>query len=130
MIRERKLGKSHPDTALAMNNLANCHSDCAAALKERGEYAAALANYAEAESNLLTAMAIWEAAHGATGVEVASACSNLGHMYSRQAEVLSLSPLYLSSLSLSSFFVSFLSLSLAERALRSARTAATATARG
>jgi tetratricopeptide (TPR) repeat protein len=72
LIREQQLGKTHPDTALSLNNLASLYS-------EQGKYV-------EAEQMYQRALGIEEQQLGKTHPDTASSLNNLGILYYRQGK--------------------------------------------
>ena len=67
-IREKSLGKEHPDYAASLVNISNCYSS--------------LGDYTTAIKNLSQAMAIYEREYGTDSPDYASCLNNIGGCYS------------------------------------------------
>jgi CHAT domain-containing protein/Flp pilus assembly protein TadD len=85
-IREKALGRDHPDVAQSLNNLALLY-------KNQGRYA-------EAEPLYQRSLAIWEKALGRDHPDVATALNNLAVLYDNQGRYADAEPLYQRSLAI------------------------------
>ncbi len=85
-IREKVLGKEHPDVATSLNNLAELY-------REQG-------NYEKAEALYLRALAIFEKVHGKEHPLVATSLNNLALLYLAQGSYQKAEPLYLRALAI------------------------------
>jgi tetratricopeptide (TPR) repeat protein len=86
VIREKSLGKDHPDVAGSLNNLALLYY-------KQGKYAAA-------ESLYKKSLVIWEATLNKNHPDVATGLNNLAVLYCKQGKYLQAEPLYQQSLAI------------------------------
>ena len=85
-IREKALGKEHPDVATSLNSLANLYTN--------------QGNYEKAEPLYQRSLAIREKALGKEHPDVASSLNNLGELYRNQGNYEKAEPLYQRSLAI------------------------------
>ncbi len=85
-IRERTLGKSHPDYAVSLNNLALLHKD--------------MGNFGKAEELYLEAIEILRKTSGEKNLSYATTLSNLATLYRDFEKYYSAQPLYIDALAL------------------------------
>jgi tetratricopeptide (TPR) repeat protein len=85
-IREKVLGKDHPDVAASLNNLAELY-------RTQGKYD-------QAEPLYSRSLAIFEKALGKDHPDVAISLNNLAALYDRQGKYVQAEPLYLRSLAI------------------------------
>jgi CHAT domain-containing protein/lipopolysaccharide biosynthesis regulator YciM len=85
-IREKVLGKEHPDVAASLNNLAGLYKD--------------IGNYSQAEPLYQRSLAIWEKVLGKEHPLVATSLNNLATLYHAQENYNQAEPLYLRSLAI------------------------------
>ena len=85
-IREKVLGKEHPDVATSLNNLALLYSN--------------QGNYQQAEPLYQRSLAIWEKVLGKEHFSVATSLNNLAELYREQGNYQQAEPLYQRSLAI------------------------------
>jgi tetratricopeptide (TPR) repeat protein len=86
VIREKALGKDHPDVAQSLNNLAELY-------RNQGKYA-------QAEPLYLRALAIYEKVLGKDHPSVTTSLNNLAELYRNQGKYAQAEPLYLRALAI------------------------------